>query len=252
MATSVPTLADIKRAEKFTRESFVHAGETTEAALAPGTARRRAFDAALLEIDAGEKVPSTDWRRRYSLMLGLERVLSDDEPKLADGTSLNPHQVDALSGTLTALLADAQRSNDAAPAPSATPVLAVDDEPDDYDDEPVAVDEDDDEDDETTRTTTSRRTTPRSTSRSTSATTTTTTRTTTPTTTTTTRPTPRSTPTSSTSSQTTPTPTSASGSSTRPAPARPSRRWASSTRRAPAASSSSPTAATSSTSSTAS
>ena len=156
MATSVPTPSDIKRAEKFTRESFVHAGETTAAALAPGTARRRAFDAALLEIDAGEKVPSTDWRRRYSLMLGLERVLSDDEPKLADGTSLNPHQVDALSGTLTALLAEAQRSNGATVAPSASPVLAVDDEPDDadYEDEPVAVveddedDEDDDEDDE--------------------------------------------------------------------------------------------------------
>ena len=150
MATSVPTPSDIKRAEKFTREPFVHAGETTATALAPGTARRRAFDAALLEIDAGRKVPSTDWRRRYSLMLGLERVLSDDEPKLADGTSLNPHQVDALSGTLTALLAEAQRSNGAAVAPSASPVLAVDDEPEDtdYEDEPVAVDEDDEEDDE--------------------------------------------------------------------------------------------------------
>ena len=152
-ATSVPTPSDIKRAEKFTRESFVHAGETTAAALAPGTARRRALEAALLEIDAGEKVPSTDWRRRYSLMLGLERVLSDDEPKLADGTSLNPHQVDALSGTLTALLAEAQRSNGAAP-PSAAPVLAVDDEPEDTDyEEPADVvedeeDEDDDDDDD--------------------------------------------------------------------------------------------------------
>jgi predicted transcriptional regulator len=108
-ATSVPNPSEIKRAEKFTRERFVHAGETVEEALAPGTARRRALDAALLEIDAGAKVPSTEWRRRYSLMLGLERVLSEDEPKLADGTSLNPHQVDALSGTLTALLAEAQR-----------------------------------------------------------------------------------------------------------------------------------------------
>ena len=96
--TSVPNLSDIKRAEKFTREAFVHAGETAAGALAPGTARRRALEAALLEIEAGAKMPSTEWRRRYSLMLGLERVLSDDEPKLADGTSLNPHQVDALSG----------------------------------------------------------------------------------------------------------------------------------------------------------
>ncbi|MEA2143260.1 MAG: ribonuclease, partial [Solirubrobacteraceae bacterium] len=157
VATSVPKSSDIKRAEKFTRESFVHAGETTEDALAPGTARRRALDAALLEIDAGEKVPSTHWRRRYSLMLGLERVLSDDEPKLADGTSLNPHQVDAHSGTLTALLAEAQRNGSAAPAPAAAPVLALDDdEPDDSDfatpaaadDDEDDLDDDDDEDDD--------------------------------------------------------------------------------------------------------
>lgn len=156
-ATSVPNPSDIARAEKFTREAFVHAGETTEAALAPGTARRRALEAALLEIDAGAKVPSTEWRRRYSLMLGLERVLSDNEPKLADGTSLNPHQVDALSGTLTALLAEAQRANgngNGAATPIAAPVLAVDDEPEDEDyDEPAAAaadveDVEDDDDDE--------------------------------------------------------------------------------------------------------
>ena len=156
-ATSVPKPSDIKRAEKFTREAFVHAGETVADALAPGSARRRALDAALLEIDAGRKVPSTEWRRRYSLMLGLERVLSDDEPKLADGTSLNPHQVDALSGTLTALLAEAQRNGAAAPAPAAAPVLAIDDdEPDDSDfavpadvgDDEPDDDEDDDEDDD--------------------------------------------------------------------------------------------------------
>ncbi|HEV7807343.1 MAG TPA: DEAD/DEAH box helicase family protein [Solirubrobacteraceae bacterium] len=142
VVTSVPTPGDISRAEKFTREAFVHAGETTEDALGPGSARRHALDAALIELDAGAKVPSPEWRRRYSLMLGLERVLSDDEPKLADGTSLNPHQVDALSGTLTALLAEAQR-NGGAPPLSAAPVLAVDDEPEDYDDEPQAFSEDD-------------------------------------------------------------------------------------------------------------
>ncbi len=145
VVTSVPKPGDISRGESFTREAFVHAGETTEDALARGTARRRALDAALLEIDAGAKIPSPEWRRRYSLMLGLERVLSDDEPKLADGTSLNPHQVDALSGTLTALLAEAQR-NGHEPAASAAPVLAVDDEPDDYEDEePSAIAEDDEE-----------------------------------------------------------------------------------------------------------
>ncbi len=145
VATSVPTPADISRAEKFTREAFVHAGESTEDALGRGTARRRALDAALLEIDAGAKVPSPEWRRRYSLMLGLERVLSDDEPKLADGTSLNPHQVDALSGTLTALLAEAQRNGGTPLVASAAPVLALDDEPEEYADEPEAVVEDDDE-----------------------------------------------------------------------------------------------------------
>ncbi len=154
VATSVPTPADIARAEKFTREAFVHAGETTEAALGRGTARRRALDAAVLEIDAGAKVPSPEWRRRYSLMLGLERVLSDDEPKLADGTSLNPHQVDALSGTLTALLAEAQRNGGTPLVPSAAPVLAVDDDdPDEYAEDPPAesgavTEEDDDEDDD--------------------------------------------------------------------------------------------------------
>jgi superfamily II DNA or RNA helicase len=148
-ATSVPNPSDITRAQKFTREAFVHAGETTADALAPGTARRRALEAALAEIDAGAKVPSTEWRRRYSLMLGLERVLSDNEPKLADGTSLNPHQVDALSGTLTALLADAQRINGSAePVLAAAPVLAVDDEDEDYEEPVASVVDEDDEDDE--------------------------------------------------------------------------------------------------------
>src|SRR5919199_1688466 len=129
-ATTVAPVPDpdaIARAEHFTRERFVHEGEDVADALAPGTGRRLALDAALAEIDAGATVPSTHWRRRYSLLLGLERVLSEDEPHLADGTILNPHQVDALSGTLTALLADVQRNGDV-PAPAAAPVLAVDEE----------------------------------------------------------------------------------------------------------------------------
>src|SRR3954467_6608720 len=119
-AASIPDPALIERAEAFTRERFVHEGEDAAVALAPGTGRRRAFDAALAEMDAGAKVPSTKWRRRYALLLGLERVLSEDEPKLADGTLLNPHQVDALSGTLVALLAGAQKgANGSAPATAA-------------------------------------------------------------------------------------------------------------------------------------
>jgi ribonuclease E len=148
-AASVPDQDAIARAEHFTRERFVHAGETPADALAPGSGRRLALDAALAEIEAGATVPSTHWRRRYSLLLGLERVLSEDEPRLADGTTLNPHQVDALSGTLTALLAEAQRDGDV-PPPVAAPVLAVDDEPEDAasDEGDEELDDDELEDDE--------------------------------------------------------------------------------------------------------
>jgi ribonuclease E len=167
----IPDQAAIERAEAFTRERFVHDGEDPAVALAAGSGRRRALEDALREIDSGATVPSTRWRRRYALLLGLERVLSEDEPRLADGALLNPHQVDALSGTLTALLAAVQNGQGFA-APTAEPVLAVDDEPEpdapvaadaapdepdedeleadeDDDDEPeAAVDEDEDEDEE--------------------------------------------------------------------------------------------------------
>src|SRR6201997_3400374 len=109
-STPFPEPAAIARAELFTREQFVYEGETLEDALSPGSARRRALDAALTEIEAGADKPSIDWRRHYSLLLGLERLLSEEEPHLADGTVLSAHQVDALSGTLTALLAEAQRN----------------------------------------------------------------------------------------------------------------------------------------------
>jgi ribonuclease E len=143
----VPSPEQIARVERFTQERFVHEGEELATALAAGSARRHAFEAALAELDAGAKVPSTGWRRRFSLLLGLERLLSEDEPHLADGTLLNPHQVDALSGTLTALLADAQRNGDI-PAPAATPVLAVDDDEEDVDDEEAEEDEDEEEEQE--------------------------------------------------------------------------------------------------------
>ena len=141
-AAPVPEPATIERVERFTLERYVHAGETAAEALAPGSARRRALDEALRELEEGRKVPSTRWRRRYSLLLGLERLLSEDEPTLLDGTTLNPHQVDALSGTLTALLAAAQNGS-AAPAEDAlpAPVLAVDEEePDDEADDEEGLD----------------------------------------------------------------------------------------------------------------
>ena len=130
-ATTVPSDEEIARAEKFSHETFVHAGEDPAEALAPGSARRRALDWALYELNDGRKVPSEKWRRKWSLLLGLERVLSEDEPKLADGTTLNPHQVDALSGTLAALLTEAQQGTetvDEQHESEAAPVLAVEEE----------------------------------------------------------------------------------------------------------------------------
>jgi superfamily II DNA or RNA helicase len=126
-AASIPSSAEIARAEKFARERFVHEGEQAADALAgvggSRTVRRSALDRALAEIADGAKHPSTQWRRDFSLLLGLERVLSDDEPKLADGTVLSAHQVDALSGTLTALLAEAQRSANGNGRAAASPEL---------------------------------------------------------------------------------------------------------------------------------
>ena len=104
---AVPSSADIERAAAFAREPFLLDGEGPEA-LAAGTARRRALDAALKELDAGAEHPSIQWRRDFSLLLGLERFLADEPPKLLDGAELNPHQVDALSGTLAELMGQQQ------------------------------------------------------------------------------------------------------------------------------------------------
>jgi superfamily II DNA or RNA helicase len=104
-AAKAPSGADIERASEFVREPILLDGEGP-GTLAPGTARRKALDAALAEIDDGLESPSIDWRRKYSLLLGLERLLADETPKLNDGAELNPHQVDALSGTLAALISD--------------------------------------------------------------------------------------------------------------------------------------------------
>jgi len=96
------------RAEAWAGEAFLHNGEDPEQDLAPGTARRRALDDALAEIEAGAREPSTGWKVRYGLMLGLERILSDRPPRLASGTELRRHQIDALAGMLTELIAAAQ------------------------------------------------------------------------------------------------------------------------------------------------
>ncbi len=104
---AVPSSDDIDRASAFAREPFLLDGEGPEA-LAPGTARRQALDAALSELAAGAEHPSIEWRRNYSMLLGLERFLAVEPPTLRDGAELSPHQVDALSGTLAELMAQQQ------------------------------------------------------------------------------------------------------------------------------------------------
>ena len=69
--------------------------------------------------------PSPEWKIRYALMLGLERVLSEKPPHLKSGTELRRHQVDALAGMLTELIAAAQRQ----------PEAVADEAEDEYDEE---------------------------------------------------------------------------------------------------------------------
>ncbi|HEY6145463.1 MAG TPA: DEAD/DEAH box helicase family protein, partial [Solirubrobacterales bacterium] len=157
---AVPSSADIERAAAFAREPFLLDGEGPEA-LAPGTARRRALDTALKELDEGAEHPSLQWRSDFSLLLGLERFLADEPPKLRDGAELNPHQVDALSGTLAELMGQQQTGNaapviengngdDAEPAAEAAAPAEVDEdedeidpdeEPQDWEEQPAEEDE---------------------------------------------------------------------------------------------------------------
>ena len=131
-ARSALSDADLKRVREFTREPVLLEGEEPSA-LAPGTARRRAADAALSELDAGAEFPSMEWRSEYSLMLGLERLLSEETPELLDGAELSEHQIDALSGTLAALVAELElngesRANGAGNGAAAADVAASEDE----------------------------------------------------------------------------------------------------------------------------
>jgi superfamily II DNA or RNA helicase len=96
------------RAEAWAGEPFLHPDEDPSVYLAEGTARRRALDDALAEMEAGAEKPSYGWKIRYALMLGLERVLSERPPRLASGTELRRHQIDALAGMLTELIAATQ------------------------------------------------------------------------------------------------------------------------------------------------
>ena len=101
------------RAAEWAGEPFVHPDEDVAQVLTPGTARRIALDDAIAEIEAGNDRPSSEWKIRYALMLGLERVLSERPPHLKSGTELRRHQIDALAGMLTELIAAAQREPEA-------------------------------------------------------------------------------------------------------------------------------------------
>jgi ribonuclease E len=120
-------------AEAWAGEPFLHPDEEPAEVLAPGTSRRLALDAAIDEIEAGREKPSYDWKVRFALMLGLERVLSERPPRLRSGTELRRHQVDALAGMLTELIAANQT---AANGNGAVPVEELA-ESEDEDDEPV-------------------------------------------------------------------------------------------------------------------
>ncbi len=101
-----------RRAGAWFGEPFLHPDEDPEAALAPGTARRAALDDALAEMKSGLEQPSARWKVKYGLMLGLERVLTANPVRTAAGTELRRHQVDALAGMLTELIAATQRAAD--------------------------------------------------------------------------------------------------------------------------------------------
>jgi ribonuclease E len=109
------------RAEAWAGEPFLREGEEPDRVLAPGTSRRRALDDALAEIEAGRRTPSSDWKVQYGLMLGLERVLAEQRPHLASGTELRRHQVDALAGMLTEVIASHEKEANGNAAIEAVP-----------------------------------------------------------------------------------------------------------------------------------
>src|SRR5712692_8379119 len=121
------------RASTWAGEPFLHEEEDTIVVLAPGTARRGALDEAIAEIEAGRARPTPEWKVHFALMLGLERVLSEKPPHLASGTELRRHQIDALAGMLTELIAANQpgQENGNGPNGHAEPAVEEDEDEDD-------------------------------------------------------------------------------------------------------------------------
>src|SRR4029078_647588 len=83
-------VASAERAAAWAGEPFLHPEEDPTQVLTPGTARRRALDDALTELDAGSEEPSSEWKIRYALMLGLERVLSEKPQTPESGPAAAP------------------------------------------------------------------------------------------------------------------------------------------------------------------
>src|SRR5688500_6909450 len=101
--------ADALGAQECAGQPLLHPDEEPGKLLAPGTTRRNAPDEGRTEMAAGRRAPSRRWKVRFGLMLGLERVLSSKPPATAAGTELRKHQIDALAGMLTELIAANQR-----------------------------------------------------------------------------------------------------------------------------------------------
>ena len=142
-----PLAAAAYRAETWAGEPFLRDGEDPAQALGPGTARRRALDEAVAEIEAGNSAPSPQWKVRFGLMLGLERILAEPEPRTKGGTALRRHQVDALAGMLTELISAAQRTEEKENGNGNGHAVAELEEEDDEDDA-IVVDDDEEEEPE--------------------------------------------------------------------------------------------------------
>ena len=103
-----PPLDDV---ERWIGERILAPGD--EGGIRAGTLWAGAYADAVAEMAQGLASPSPEYRRRYALPLGLQRMLAEDEPHLQSGLALRPHQVDALAGMLAALVGDYERADEA-------------------------------------------------------------------------------------------------------------------------------------------
>jgi len=158
LTTQLPTVweaadgikAEALRAEAWAGEPFLREGDDPGQTLVPGSALRKALDSALAEMAAGLPEPSPEWKVRYALMLGLERVLTEKpQPHLASGTELRRHQVDALAGMLTELIAAIEKRDEQNGNGTGNGHVGADDlaEEDDEDDDDLELEEEGDGDD---------------------------------------------------------------------------------------------------------